>query len=185
MQTRDYDGFEDADIGEWTYGLPQVYRSPRCGKLTIGKFCSIASGVTIALLADHRQTDITTYPFADNEDWPEIEAFQHERSPMPSLKNVTIGNDVWIGDKATLLAGANVGDGAIVGACCVVAGKVRPYAIVRGNAIEEIRRRFDDEQVEKLLKMKWWDWEIEKIREHLKLITGQDVDKLYEAWREF
>ena len=183
-QTRHYSGLEEEEIGEWTYGLPQIYRSPHCGKLKIGKFCSIASGVIVSLWDEHRQTDVTTFPFNDSEDWPEIRAFEHERSPKPVLKDVIVGNDVWICADVVLLAGANIGDGAIVGANSVVDGDVRPYAVVVGNRAEERRRRFPDEQVDKLLEMRWWDWEIEKIRKHLKLICSQDVDALYEAWRQ-
>ena len=165
------------NIGDFTYGKPTVIRYyPGCS-LSIGKFCSIASGVTCAFWGKHHMEDITTYPFEYINGWPDVSC-----SPILG-EDILIGNDVWIANNVLIMQGANVGDGAVLGANSVVAGEVRPYAFVVGNPAREIRRRFSDEEVEMLLEMKWWDWPADVIKEHLSTICSPHVDKLYEVWK--
>ena len=143
-------------------------------KLVIGKFCMIASGVTFIMNGANHLTDaISTYPFA---------IFGHgwegamEGKQYPTKGDTLIGNDVWIGYNATIMAGVTIGDGAIIAANSTVTKDVAPYAIVGGNPATEIRKRFDEDRIRKLLDLKWWDWPIEKITANVHLLTGKIDD---------
>lgn len=145
-------------------------------KLVIGKFCMIASGVTFIMNGANHLTDaISTYPFA---------IFGHgwegamEGKQYPHKGDTIIGNDVWIGYNATIKAGVTIGDGAIIAANSTVTKDLAPYAIVGGNPATEIRKRFDDDRIRKLLEIKWWDWPIEKITANVHLLTGKEVEEL-------
>jgi acetyltransferase-like isoleucine patch superfamily enzyme len=147
--------------------------------LKIGKFCSIAARVTIALGGNHRSDLVTTYPFiAFVADWPEAECLSGEDVAAVSKGDVIIGNDVWIGYGVMILSGVTIGDGAVIGAGSVVTKDVEPYSIVAGNPARLIRKRFNDETIRKLLEIKWWDWPPEKIGKNLDVICGTDVAKL-------
>lgn len=156
------------DIGDFTYGVPQI--NGGLGKIKIGKFCAIAGDVTI--VTDGHRTDwITTYPFSimAAEKWPEVRGIEGH----PACKgDVVIGNDVWIGHGATILAGVTIGDGAAIAARAVVTGDVGPYTIVGGAPAREIKKRFAPEIISKLLELKWWDWPEEKIRKNVRLLCG-------------
>ena len=78
--------------------------------------------------------------------------------------NIVIGNDVWIGYEAVIMAGVHIGNGAIIAARAVVTKDVPPYTIVGGVPARPIRKRFDEEVIRKLETLKWWDWSAEKIR---------------------
>ena len=145
-------------------------------KLIIGKFCMIASGVTFIMNGANHLTDaVTTYPFAIfGNGW---EGAMDGKS-YPNKGNIIIGNDVWIGYNATIMAGVKVGDGAIIGTNSTVTKDVEPYSIVRGNPAKEIRKRFDPEQIKTLLDLKWWDWSIEKITANLHNLTTNNIDAL-------
>ena len=142
-------------------------------KLIIGKFCQIASGVEFIMNgANHQINSITTFPFYTLEGW--------HMSP-PDLKNLplkgdtVINNDVWIGQNAVILPGVNIGDGAIIGANSVVGCNVAPYSVVVGNPAREIRKRFDDELINLLLKFKWWDKSITEIDSLIPVLTCPDI----------
>ena len=98
-----------------------------------------------------------------------------EGREYPSRGNTVIGNDVWIGYGATIMAGVTVGDGAIIATKSVVTRDVPPYTIVGGNPAHEIRKRFTPEEIERLLELRWWDWPVEKITEQLSVLTGNEV----------
>lgn len=146
-------------------------------KLIIGKFCMIASDVTFIMNGANHLTDaVSTYPFAIfGHGWEQA----MEGKQYPQKGDVHIGNDVWIGYKATIMAGVSIGDGAIIAANSTVTKDVAPYAIVGGNPAAEIQRRFSDDMIHKLLEMKWWDWPVEKITKHVQLLTSNEVDELY------
>lgn len=78
-------------------------------------------------------------------------------------KHTTIGNDVWIGARATILPGVSIADGAVIGAGSIVTKNVGPYEIWAGNPARLIRKRFDEETIEKLLGIRWWDWDDKKL----------------------
>jgi len=96
----------------------------------------------------------------------------------PAKGDTIIGNDVWIGYKATIMPGINIGDGAIIAANATVVKDVEPYSVVGGNPARELKRRFDEETIEKLLEIKWWDWKIGRITQNVQHLTGGEIEKL-------
>ena len=150
-------GFENLSVRQWNEGA----------SLQIGSFCSISSNVTIFLGGHHRTDWITTFPFGHIfED--ELGGKNIEGHPA-TKGDVLIGNDVWIASGVTILSGVTVGDGAVLSANATVIKDVKPYEIVGGNPAKSLKMRFDDELVNLLLTLKWWDFPLDKI----KLITNQ------------
>jgi virginiamycin A acetyltransferase len=145
-------------------------------KLIIGKFCMIASDVTFIMNGANHLTDaISTYPFAIFGDGWEGAM---EGREYPRKGDVNIGNDVWIGYNATIMAGVTIGDGAIIATNATVVKDVAPYTIVGGNPAREIKRRFDAETIQKLLDLKWWDRSMEWIAANVNSLTGKDLSVL-------
>lgn len=167
-----YDDFENPENFEKNV----LYHFDFIGdKLIIGKFCAIASDVKFIMNGgNHQIAGISTYPFSIFQKGWEIvapEAWPHKGDTM-------VGNDVWIGYNATILPGIHVGDGAVIAANSTVSKDVAPYSIVGGNPATTIRQRFGDRTIEKLLKIAWWNWNIEKITTHLPIICSNDVEAL-------
>jgi virginiamycin A acetyltransferase len=144
-------------------------------KLIIGKFCAIASNVKFIMNgANHPLNYFTTYPFAIfGEGWENTMSVEGT-----SKGDTIIGNDVWLGYNALILPGVKIGDGAIIGANSVVTKDVEPYTIVGGNPAKLIRKRFTDDVINLLLKLKWWDWSIEKITENIPLLASNNIESL-------
>ena len=92
--------------------------------------------------------------------------------------DIVIGNDVWIGYKAVVMAGVHIGNGSIIAARAVVTKDVPPYTIVGGVPARPIRKRFDEEVIRKLETLKWWDWSVEKIQRCLPYIGKGGVNRL-------
>lgn len=144
-------------------------------RLSIGKFCQIADGVTfITASANHRYDGISSFPFAifgggGMEGRPSL--------PEPG-KDTVVGHDVWIGQGAKILPGARIGNGVIIGAGAVVAGSVADYTIVAGNPAQQIKQRFSRAEVTRLNRIAWWDWPIDDILQHEGLIMAGDVAAL-------
>lgn len=163
------------EIGEFTYGRPYVVHWDDSTRLHIGKFCSIADGVTILLGGNHRTDWVTTYPFnVLSGSFPDASAIQGH----PATKgDVRIGNDVWIGYGATILSGVHIGDGAVIGANAVVAKDVEPYAVVTGNPGRMVKKRFDDQTIKALLEIGWWNWDKEKINREIKLLCSDHIQE--------
>ncbi len=163
--TKDHLISPNYSIGDYTYGIPKIaFNNPET-KLEIGKFCSISSGVQIFLGGNHRTDWISTYPFSAVGG--EFEAFSSIPGHPASKGDVVIGNDVWIARDVTILSGIRIGNGAVLGTGAVVAKDVGPYEIWGGNPAKLIRKRFDDETIEKLEKIKWWSWSLEKIKKDI------------------
>nr|WP_295610571.1 CatB-related O-acetyltransferase [uncultured Terrisporobacter sp.] len=147
-------------------------------KLIIGKFCSIACGAKFLFnSANHTLSSLSTYPFPlFFEEW------NLDRSNVctswDNKGDIVIGNDVWIGYEAVILAGVTIGDGAIIGARAVVTKDVEPYTIVGGVPAAPIRKRFSKDTISNLLKIKWWDWPKEKIAKNINAIQSGEIDKL-------
>lgn len=144
-------------------------------KLIIGKFCSIACGAKFLFTsANHKMSSLSTYPFPIfYEEWG-LDA-KDIRNAWDNKGDIIIGNDVWIGYEAVIMAGVTIGDGAIIGTRAVVTNDVPPYTIVGGVPAKPIRKRFDDATVERLIKLRWWDWEHEKIAQSIAAIqAGKD-----------
>ena len=150
-------------------------------RLTIGKFCMLASGVEFIMNgANHLAQAVTAYPFAIfGGDWSDA----MDGKSYPSKGDTIIGNDVWIGYRAAILPGVKIGDGAIIGSYSVVTKDVPPYTIVGGNPAQPIRKRFDEETIARLLELAWWDWPIEKITKYAAYLTG-DVNAFLKALGE-
>lgn len=136
-------------------------------KLVIGKFCSIACGAKFLFnSANHTLSSLSTYPFPIFFDEWGLEK-SDVAAAWDRKGDIVIGNDVWIGYEAVILAGVTIGDGAVIGARAVVTKDVPPYAIVGGVPARVIRSRFTEETVKALLRLKWWDWPAERIQEKL------------------
>jgi acetyltransferase-like isoleucine patch superfamily enzyme len=157
-------------IGDYTYGKPRVVSWGEGTSLRIGKYCSISTHVIIFLGSEHRTDWVSTYPFPYL--WKEASSIKGH--PF-SKGDVIIGNDVYIGYHVTILSGVAIGDGAAIGAGSVVTKDVPPYAIVAGNPARIVRYRFDEETIQKLLQVKWWDWPDEKVKENIHLICSDSI----------
>ena len=147
-------------------------------KLIIGKFCSIACGTKFMFnCANHTLKSLSTYTFPlFYEEW-ELEK-SNITTAWDNKGDIVIGNDVWIGYEAVIMAGVHIGDGAIIAARAVVTKDVPPYTIVGGTPAKEIRKRFDAEVIEQLLIQKWWDWSTDKIHQCLPYIAEGKLDEL-------
>jgi virginiamycin A acetyltransferase len=174
---RDDPRYNQFDIGRFTYGAPLVLFETDA-ELSIGSFTSIATDVTIMLGGEHHTDWVSTYPFQTIFD---------EASDLPgyplSKGDVLIGHDVWIGQSSTILSGVTVGSGAVVGAGSLVTKDVRPFAIVGGVPAREIRLRWSEETVEALLKIAWWNWPLEEIKEAWPLLLSTDMDAFLHKYR--
>ena len=180
---------ENIIVGDFTYIADSEFESHvthhyewNNDKLIIGKFCQIASGVEFVMNgANHQMNSVSTFPFYTLEGW--------EQNP-PSQDDLTIkgdtiiGNDVWIGQNATILPGVHIGDGSIIGANSVVGSNVDPYTIVVGNPARVIRKRFDDELIEIMEKLKWWDKSIEEINSLIPLLTNSNLEYVKEELKK-
>lgn len=162
------------EVGCYTYGAEKIeLRFSDMGyKVYIGKFCSIAH-CKIFLGGNHNTRMITTYPFGliHQGIFP-----HHGLNGNISNGNVYIGNDVWIGENATIMSGIKIGDGAVIAANSHVIKNVDPYSIVGGNPATLIRYRFSQQEIQKLLELAWWDYSNDKINEIIPLLTGSILD---------
>ena len=150
-------------------------------RLIIGRYCAIASGVRFVMPgANHADLGPSTFPFGIfGEPW--AERTMDLVMGAPSRGDTVVGNDVWLGYRALVLPGVTIGHGAIVAAASVVASDVPPYAIVAGNPARVIRRRYEDEDVERLLRAAWWDWPVELVTEHARTImagTPKELERI-------
>jgi acetyltransferase-like isoleucine patch superfamily enzyme len=166
------------NIGGWTYGAPKVSFENSGSKLLIGKFCSIGKNVHFYLGGGHRTDWVTTYPFSEF-----YTSAKHYTGHPCSKGDIIVGNDVWIGNNATILSGVTIGDGAVIGAHALIAQNVRPYAIVIGNPGREIRRRFDDDIINDLLDIKWWNWPETEIVNAFPLLLSPNIKLFIDSYK--
>ena len=170
-------------VGEFSYYAGQDFEAhvthhyPFNGdKLIIGKFCQIGAGVEFVMNgANHQLNAATTYPFFIFEGW---DAETPPKENMPLKGDTLIGNDVWIGQNVTILPGVHIGDGAIIGLNSTVTRDVPAYTVVAGNPARIIRKRFDDEMIALLERLKWWDKPIEEIRALIPILTCPDIERV-------
>lgn len=151
-------------------------------RLIIGKFCQIAAGVYFVMNgANHQMNAASTFPFYIFEGWDqEIPPLRE----LPFKGDTVVGNDVWIGQNVTVLPGVHIGDGAIIGMNSVVGSDVPPYSVAAGNPARVIRRRFDDEMIEILQKLKWWDLPIDEINDLIPILSESDLQKAKAAFKK-
>ena len=146
-------------------------------KLIIGKFCAIAKGIEFVMNgANHRMNSVTTYPF--NMMGGGWEQFTPSLEDLPLKGDTVVGSDVWIGQNVTVMPGVHIGDGAIIAANSVVTKDIPPYTIVGGVPAKPIRKRFTQETIDLLLKIKWWNWPEERIRQHITEIQSGRIEYL-------
>jgi len=167
------------EIGEWTYGSPEVFRWNEGATLKIGKYCSIGPQVTILLVGDHGTRCASTYPFDG--------LFSHleggEFSGHAFTKgDVVIGHDVWIGMRALILSGVKIGNGAVIGAQSVVTKDVAPYSIAAGNPARHIKFRFSPDVIQELERIAWWNWPLPELKESLPWLLNPDVQEFLERY---
>lgn len=156
-----------------------LYHYPVNGdRLVIGKYCSIACGAKFLLnSANHTLRSLSTYPFPIfYEAWgtPVSEV----SSAWDNRGDIVIGNDVWIGYEAVILSGVHIGDGAIIGARAVVTRDVEAYTIMGGVPARPIRKRYDEETIQRLLALRWWDFPPEQMRKCLDALEQGDLQAL-------
>lgn len=175
-------------VGDFTYIADSEFESHvthlyewNNDKLIIGKFCQIAAGVEFVMNgANHQMNAVSTFPFYTLEGW---DMEPPASGDLPLKGDTVIGNDVWIGQNAVILPGIHIGDGAIIGANGVVGSNVAPYTIVAGNPAKELKKRFDDELIDMMLKFRWWDKSIEEINQLIPILTCSDLEKVRAALR--
>lgn len=146
-------------------------------RLIIGRFCSIACGAKFLFnCANHTLKSLSTYTFPlFYEEWRLNKA--DVASAWDDKGDIVIGNDVWIGYEAVIMAGVHIGDGAVIAARAVVTRDVPPYTIVGGTPAKEIRKRFNADVTERLQALKWWDWPVDKIRSFLPYLMKGEADE--------
>lgn len=168
-------------VGDFTYIVDAEFESHvthlydwNGDKLIIGKFCQIADGVEFVMNgANHQMNAVSTFPFYTLEGW---DMAPPAPADLPLKGDTVIGNDVWIGQNAVILPGVRIGDGAIIGANSVVGSDVEPYTVVAGNPAKELRKRFDDELIDLLLRFRWWDRSIDEIDALIPVLTSSDLE---------
>jgi len=160
------------NYGRKTYGKIELLQvSKQSNDVEVGNFCSIAQDV-YAIVSGHNPNWVSTYPFS-------YKGFEKAKdiTGHPRHYKLIIGNDVWIGRHSMFVGNVNVGDGAIIGGGTVVRGNIEPYSIVIGNPSQFVKKRFSDEQIEKLLKIKWWNWSDKKINNNVHLLYSDRIDE--------
>jgi len=165
------------DIGRFTYGAPTVedyWKHPGV-TLKIGAFCSIAKGVSIYLGGNHHTEWVAMSELNNLMGYDLSQPAKREMSQISTKGTVTIGNDVWLGVNSTILSGVTIGDGAVIGLNAIVAKDVPPYAVVVGNPAKVVKKRFEEDIIEDLLKIKWWDWDDAKIKENIPLLLSSNI----------
>lgn len=163
-------------IGNYTYGKPTVLFENSEANLLIGKFCSIAQGVTIFLGGNHNVDWLTTYPFnvldSDFSNGKKIKGH-------PTTKgDVVIGNDVWIGRNVTIMSGVKIENGAVIGAGAVVTKNIGAYEVWAGNPAKFIKKRFNQNTIDYLNNLNWWNWNTQKINNNLVDLCSANIESL-------
>jgi acetyltransferase-like isoleucine patch superfamily enzyme len=166
-------------VGRHTYGFEKdtFFIYTEGARIDVGAFCSIGPQVKVHGGGEHVMDRASTFPMNARLFDPDRRSRPDEFDKGPTV----VGNDVWIGMGATVLAGVSIGDGAVIGARAVVTKDVEPYAIAVGNPARVIRRRFDQETCERLLALRWWDWSDSELQARRSWFIGDVEDFLREA----
>jgi acetyltransferase-like isoleucine patch superfamily enzyme len=172
-------------IGKHSTSVPYIISSETSDRVVIGSYCSIGHGVILIVHPGHIPPKeycnyrVATYPLARMGRQGFLPSYY-----LPEKRNfVFVGNDVTIGANAIILPGVTIGDGAIIGAGAIVTHDVSPYTIAAGVPAKTLRYRYNQEQIRKLLKIRWWNWSEEKITENMNYFYGgveAFIDKFYD-----
>lgn len=170
--------YEGCKIGCGTYGYEtfcECSLKNYGGVVTIGRYTSINRFARV--WGNHPTSYVSTHPFLNSMEntIPSRRIREVVAGITPEVKQIEIGNDVWIGANAILLPGVKIGDGAIIGAGAVVTRDVEPYAVVGGVPAKVIKYRYSKELVKSFLQIKWWDWPISKIEENIELFYHPEL----------
>lgn len=182
IEIGEYTYYDDPDGPEKFVETCVRYHFPHMNdRLIIGRYCAIAAKVRFIMSgANHSLDGFSTYPFS-------IFGAGWEGEPVDWVKNsrgdTQVGNDVWIGTDAVIMPGVTIGDGAIIGAKAVVAKDVPPYGVVAGNPAQLVKSRFEQDIIDRLLAVAWWEWPPEKVTANLNAICGADIAALEAAGR--
>lgn len=173
--------------GDHTYGTIEPVGGKAIGKVVVGKYCSIAGDVRAFLEKDHNMNTISTYPFGHKHlpfskkitkpDLPHTQPF------ATSHRDIHVGNDVWLGFGSILFRGVHIGDGACIGAFSVITKDVPPYSVAVGHS-RIVRKRFAQEDIDFLLKLKWWDFEDQVVADIAPLLRTSDFAMLRQWAKE-
>jgi acetyltransferase-like isoleucine patch superfamily enzyme len=166
-------------MGTMSYYAPHVVTYPGVtGRVIIGNFASIAADADFHLGGLRRTERVSQHPLRAELALPGAAAdgltYGHG--------DIVVGSDTWVTTGCAVMSGVTIGDGAVVGTKAVVTQDVRPYAIVVGNPAREVGRRFGDEQIDALLRIRWWDWPVDDVKRHVALLCGPDVDAFIERF---
>jgi len=172
IEVGDYSYYDDPD-DPTAFEEKNVLYAYGPERLVIGRYCALATGVRFVMAgANHPMAGVSTFLFAIfGGDWAE-QTLDLVMASNPSRGDTIVGNDVWIGYGALVMPGVRIGDGAIVAAGTVVSKDVPPYGVVAGNPARVVRARFDEADVERLLRAAWWDWPVELVTEHARAIMA-------------
>lgn len=181
--------YKGCSVGRYTYGYKELLSAdPLANK--IGRFCSING--TARIWCNHSLDAVTTHPLLDHRMfYPKTERDKRRQlvkkygkhhcntmgdyGELRDNRSIEIGNDVWIGANVIILPGVKIGDGAVLAAGAVVTKDVESYAIVGGVPAKVIRYRFEKEIIENFLRIKWWEWDIEKIEDNIELFYQPEL----------
>jgi virginiamycin A acetyltransferase len=154
-------------------------------KIILGKYNSIGRNCNFFLDANHRADWVTTSSTILGWVTPEIDQHLKDLGHPTCNGDIIIENDVWIGANSTILSGIKISNGAVVGTGSVVTKDVPPYAIVAGNPAKIVKFRFSEEKIEKLLEIKWWEWDEQKIQENSHLLWSNNIENFIENfWKK-
>jgi acetyltransferase-like isoleucine patch superfamily enzyme len=158
------------EVGKWSYGKPNIFRWDWKSKLIIGNFCSLGPDIDFYIGGNHRLDWISTSPLPAPQFDSVFKNAKNIKNFNKSNGDIIIGHDVWIGGRTTILSGVKIGTGAVIAAGSVVVNDVEAYSISGGNPNKEIRKRFNEDIIKKLLNSEWWnlaDNDIDNLSEHL------------------
>jgi acetyltransferase-like isoleucine patch superfamily enzyme len=174
-----------ASIGKWSYGSPKIFRWDWKSKLIIGNFCSLGPDIKIYFGGEHRLDWITTSQLPSTQFSDVFSKAKDIQDFSISKGDINIGHDVWIGGGATILSGVSIGTGAVIAAGSVVVNNVEPFSISGGNPNKEIKKRFDNKIINRILDSEWWNLPDENINELSLLLCSNDTTSFFEQIKKF
>ena len=177
IEIGDYTYYDDPEDSE-NFERNVLYLYPFINdKLIIGKFCAIATGVKFIMNgANHKISGFSTYPFQIfGNGWERVTPRSEE---FPQKGDTVVGHDVWLGYQSMVMPGVRIGSGAIIATQSLVVKDVDPYTVVGGNPACCLKQRFDQDTIDELLTIAWWDWDREKISRNLEAIVSADINTL-------